>query len=371
MARIAAGDDRARDTMVLHNMGLVVSVARRFRWSSLTFEDLMQEGMIGLIKAVNKFDVSRGTQFSTHAMWWIRSAISRAICETGHFIYIPANKQQLVQDFLECQVELLESGIIPTARLLAEKMGVTEEKVKTAQAILTMNGTQTSFEAALPGYDGDVTLHDVTPDISLPSPTVMLQAKQELLLVKERVESMFRFIQRTCGERDKNLFLVHYGFDIGLDQRTLEETGNHFGVTRERARQVLVRIWKKSDGFFAQEDFERMLAGIVALEELAGLQVDWNLQRDRDVALAFLAMFQSTAKEALGSDDFVLCACHYGFNHGYWLQSEAETAIKCNVTFNSVRGMIVRLWKKLKPYSQHLTRKKVSRLITAVRVTNQ
>lgn len=366
--RIAAGDQRAKDTMVLHNMRLVVSIAMRFRWSSLSLDDLVQEGVVGLIKAVEKYDLAHETRFSTYATWWIRSTIIEAICNTSYLIRIPAHKQDLIRGFLVCQAELLDSGVVPTVKLLAQKLEITEQQVGKIQAILKMNARPVSLDDAMPGYDSDAVVGDFIPDTTTPDPSVVLQAKQELQWIRSEVD---RILRHVSDERHRAIFLKFYGFDIGLERRTLEVTGELFDITRERVRQVVKKIWDGMGSSRTKQEFEQMLAGIPALEEMAGFQLSWSGLEEKERGIWFLDMFQSTTREALSQDDFAICACHYGFDQGYQLRTEYETAQRLGIQVDLVRQVLNRLWRRLRPYAKHMTHNKVRRRAEILAMTNK
>jgi RNA polymerase sigma factor (sigma-70 family) len=361
--RIAAGDSGARDTMVTRNMGLVISIAKRYRWSSLSLEDLIQEGVIGLVTAVERFNLEFGTRFSTYATLWIRQSITQAIYNTAHTIRIPVSLQMLANHFLSCQTELLEAGIVPTAAVMAEKLDISLAKVRKIESILRTNTRQVSLDEAVPGYRGEAVFGDFIADTKTPEPTVVLQAKQELKRIQSHIERMLRSIRDDHGSRDRAIFLGYYGFDNNFEQRTLEETGKRFGVTREWVRQVLARIWKESSGQEAKQEFEQMLEGIPILEELAQTQVSWSSMRDDVSALAFLDMFRATARDALNNEEFALCTFYYGFDVGYRLRTQEETAEHFGITTAAVQWFVTSLWKRLKPYAKHLTKAKVKHLI--------
>ncbi len=358
--RIAAGDREAKNTMITHNMGLVISVARRFQWSSLAFEDLIQEGMLGLIKAVERYDLARETMFSTYAIWWIRQAITQAICNTGQLIRIPIHKQELVHRFILCQSEFLESGIVPTREMLAKKLEVTVKVVRNAQAILTMNARQVSLEDTVPGYQGEAVMGDFIPDTSLPGPMVVCQARQELLEIRSEVDKLLCRIRDVCGGHCQSVFLKYYGFDTDLMRLTLAETATHFDITRERVRQILISIWKRNGGDVARRAFEQKLKSVPDLEELSKSQVVWEETRNTARDRAFLSMFQVTAQAAVSAEDFRICAYHYGFGEGYSLRTKSETAEHFGIDAGMVERIVTRLWRRLSPYVRHLSRRKVS-----------
>ncbi len=365
VSRIAAGDQQAKDVMVLHNMGLVISIAKRFRWSSLPFPDLIQEGVPGLITAINRYDPGCGAMFSTYATWWIRQSIARAVLNTGLLVRVPIHTQELVNKVILCQQELLESGVMPTTSAIAQRLAITRKQVDKALLVLMTMTRQVSLEDAVPDYHGEAVVGDFISDTSIPNPTVVLEAKQELCCVRVEVERVLGYIEGTYGKRYRSLFLYHYGFDAGLEQRTLRETGKHFGVTRERASQILQKIWTQgSGGNKARIAFERMLAGVSYLEELSGFQLAWGSLQGGGVAESvteFLTMFQSTAREALSREEFSVCASFYGFDEGYRLSTEEETAARLSISSGLVRRTVNHLWNLLRPYARHLTRSKVKR----------
>ncbi|HEU5302626.1 MAG TPA: sigma-70 family RNA polymerase sigma factor [Acidimicrobiia bacterium] len=230
--RIRKGDE-AHLQFVQSNLRLVVSIAKRYQGSGVPLLDLIQEGNLGLIHAVDKFDWQRGFKFSTYATWWIRQAISRGIANIGRTIRLPVHagdnliKLQRARSVLE-----LRFGRPATHAELAEELGITEEKVRETTLIAP---TPLSLSQPL-GEDGDAVLGDVVEDRGAASP---YEAAATALLPAE--------VQKLLGAlapREAKVLTLRFGLDRG-EPRTLEEVGEHFDLTRERIRQIEARAMSK------------------------------------------------------------------------------------------------------------------------------
>ena len=223
--RIRAGDD-ATTEFVQANLRLVVSLARRYRSSGLPMLDLIQEGNLGLLRAVEKFDYRRGFKFSTYASWWIRQAMTRSIANSGRTIRLPVHTGDQVMRMRRATSEFERvHGRQPSSAELAAKV---ELPLRQVEDLLPHLSSPRSFSESL-GGDGDMELGDTVEDVSVPAPDEQVLAG----LLPEAVRVMLE----SLGDREREVLLLRYGLDRG-SPRTLEELAQRFNVTRERIRQI-------------------------------------------------------------------------------------------------------------------------------------
>jgi RNA polymerase primary sigma factor len=233
--KIRRGDSNAKKQMTLSNLRLVINIAKRYSHLGVPLLDLIEEGNLGLMKAVTKYNPKKGFRFSTYGAWWIRQYITRAIANQGKTVRIPVYMTELLSKFKRITEELSQKlGRKPTATELAKRMRLPVERIERMQELVTSAQT-TSLETPV-GEEGETEMIDLLQDETARSP----QEDITRFLQHERIDALLR----KMSERERRVLVLRYGLDDGVS-RTLGETAKFFNITRERVRQIEVVAMKK------------------------------------------------------------------------------------------------------------------------------
>ncbi|MDE1874781.1 MAG: sigma-70 family RNA polymerase sigma factor [Patescibacteria group bacterium] len=306
----------ARNKLVLHNLRLVLYVARKYIGRGVDFDDLVQEGCIGLMTAAERFDYRFGYHFSTYAHWWVRQAVTRAVANMSKIVRIPVHRFELLSKIRKATAALTASlGREPTLKEIGEKIQRDPVQIRVALEALEIQPVSLD-KMVYDNQDGRMsTLADFIPDPNAAEASISYAADEELTLVCYRLSRLIAYLHLVwpTSPRNVEVFRMFYGLDGTWEHdRTLEYTGKQYGVTRERIRQIAAKSWDKLNVTcgYSDHDLERDLDRIRLLEKLIGKQANLvevtlneNEVREALTRLSEAGFYKVQAPELQGSDD--------------------------------------------------------------------
>lgn len=356
--RAATGDAKALDLMIRHNMGLVHSVARRYGWSNIPIEDLVQEGSIGLLKAIERFDYAQGAAFSTYATWWIRPFISRYVVNHTQTIRLPVWMHLRINKILEVQEELLLEGKDPSDEAVAERLNITPKQVGEALTAMRQKG-EISLDQSVPGLgnDGnDLRYIDIIPDSHTPRPEVLTQARQWLEETIRRVKALGRFIEWRFDLCTREIIFERSGINFDQRQKTLIELGREKGVSREWIRKVEVSVWKEVNAAIARRkkllskrELQHIVNELGEMEKLAQVELNWESAIQIEARAASkerVEMIQASVREIVSEEETQLLLDFYGI--GRPRRRGKDLAMAFGIAQPTVNYRIEKVRRKLK-----------------------
>ena len=243
--KVLKGDEQARKAMIRANLRLVINIAKRYMYLGVPFLDLIEEGNLGLMKAVDKFDAKKGFRFSTYAAWWIKQSITRSISEQGKIIRVPVYMNEIISKWKK-QKEQMSQKLrrVPTDEEIAKKLKIPQDKIKDIN--FWMSTTTSSLEAPI-GEDSESQVSDLIEDHNAAPPDIEI----EHLLDRERVDNLLEIM----SDREREVLDMRFGLDNDKPH-TLAEVAVHLGVSRERVRQIEEAALKKLRRFVEQQKQE-------------------------------------------------------------------------------------------------------------------
>jgi len=279
LTRVKQGDLKAREEIFERNMRLVVSVALKNRGRGVPVMDLISEGNIGLLKAIDRYRLDKGAKLSTYATFWIKQAIRRTIANDSRDVRVPVHEYELHRQIIRAIDDLTrELGERPTDEEIAEYLEIPVEKVQFSLKRVS-SSVHTALDSTI-GEDGETTLHEVFEDEQAVSPESFVMLREEFPHLVREVRQLLEAVYASEGDpRDREMFMMFYGVDkIGITL-TLEEVSQAFGITRERVRQIKEKIWEKVKEKFphlrsGEDHFIRLLGRISRMENATGLAID-------------------------------------------------------------------------------------------------